>query len=52
MVSASAPRSSSPNSGHSVTSTTASAPAQASSADGANSTPVMSLRASSSATGS
>ena len=45
-------RSSSPNSGHSVTSTTASAPAHASIADGRNSMPVISLRASASATAS
>ena len=49
---ATAPRSSAWNSGHSVTSTTASAPATASAALGENSTPRISLRASASATGS
>ena len=52
ILSATAPQSSSLNCGHSVTSTTASAPATASSAEPANSNPGISLRASSSAIGS
>ena len=52
MAAATAPKSSSPNSGHSVTSTTASAPSTASADDALKSTPWISLRASASATGS